>query len=102
MNYLNNEHIKKRFLEIDLAKGVAVMSMMFFHYFLLRKLHESLNIFPTSIGILGLLATISHSTFILASGANLAISIHNKIRYIPKKTKRGLNLLATGLIISSI
>jgi len=101
MNYLNNEHIPNRFLEIDLAKGAAVMSMMMFHYFYLGN-YMNVHHFNTNVGILKGLAKFAHTTFILASGANLAISIHNKLpkKYIPKKTKRGLFLLATGLIIS--
>ena len=90
-----------RFVEIDVAKGFAVLLMIFFHYFYLGK---HMNIFDanTSSGWLFAFAKIAHTTFILASGANLAISTSNKSpsEYLPKKIKRGLYLVVIGLFIS--
>ena len=103
MNTLNsqNQSEKKRFIEIDVAKGVAVMFMMFFHYFYLGK-HMNVVNANTDSGLLYLCAKLAHTTFIIASGMNLAISTSGKSsdEYIPKKVKRGLYLLAVGLIIS--
>ena len=92
---------KKRFIEIDVAKGIAVCLMMFFHYFYLGE-HMNILDVDTSTGILHLCAKLAHTTFIIASGANLVISTSGKTfkEYIPKKIKRGLYLVAVGLIIS--
>mgnify|MGYP002623713018 CR=1 FL=1 len=86
----NDVNIKKeRFIEIDLAKGIAVLLMMFFHYFYLGK---HMNILNTDVnsGILHLIAKMAHTTFIIASGMNLAISTSGKSSkdYIPKKVQR--------------
>jgi uncharacterized membrane protein len=103
MNTLDsqNQSEKKRFIEIDVVKGVAVILMMFFHYFYLGKHMNVLNA-NTDSGLLYLCAKLAHATFIIASGMNLAISTSGKSsdEYIPKKVKRGLYLLAVGLIIS--
>jgi len=103
MNFVNsqNQPQKKRFVEIDVAKGVAVLLMMFFHYFYLGK-HMNVVNANTDSGLLHLCAKIAHTTFIIASGMNFAISTSGKSseEYIPKKVKRGLYLLAVGLIIS--
>ena len=103
VTHLNNDHIpaKKRFIEIDVAKGIAVMLMMFFHYFYLGKHMNVLDI-NTDSGFVYLTAKLAHMTFIIASGMNLALSTSGKSseEYIPKKVKRGLYLLAVGLIIS--
>ena len=96
-----NQSQKKRFIEIDVAKGIAVLFMMFFHYFYLGK-HMNVVNANTDSGLLYLCAKLAHTTFIIASGMNLAISTSGKSsqEYIPKKVKRGLYLLAVGLIIS--
>ena len=96
-----NQSQKKRFIEIDVAKGGAVLLMMFFHYFYLGK-HMNVVNANTDSGLLYLCAKLAHTTFIIASGMNLAISTSGKTskEYIPKKVKRGLYLLAVGLIIS--
>ena len=96
-----NQSQKKRFIEIDVAKGCAVLLMMFFHYFYLGK-HMNVVNANTDSGLLYLCAKLAHTTFIIASGMNLAISTSGKTskEYIPKKVKRGLYLLAVGLIIS--
>ena len=92
---------KSRYVEIDVAKGVAVMLMMFFHYFYLGKHMNILNV-NTDSGLLYLCAKLAHTTFIIASGMNLAISTSGKSSsdYVPKKVKRGLYLFSIGLIIS--
>ena len=103
MNYVDsqNKSKKKRFIEIDVAKGGAVLLMMFFHYFYLGT-HMNVVNANTDSGLLYLCAKLAHTTFIIASGMNLAISTSGKSskEYIPKKVKRGLYLLAVGLIIS--
>jgi uncharacterized membrane protein len=103
MNSVNsqNQSQKKRFIEIDVTKGIAVLLMMFFHYFYLGK-HMNVVNANTDSGLLYLCAKIAHTTFIIASGMNLAISTSGKKseEYIPNKVKRGLYLLAVGLIIS--
>ena len=56
----------------------------------------------TDSGLIYLCAKLAPTTFRIASGMNLAISTSGKSsqEYIPKKVKRGLYLLAVGLIIS--
>ena len=90
-----------RFIEIDVAKGFAVVLMMCFHYFYLGK-HMGIFDANTSSGWLFMFAKIAHTIFILTSGANLAISTSGKTptKYIPKKIKRGLYLVVVGLFIS--
>lgn len=92
---------KIRYIEIDVAKGFAVLIMMFFHYFYLGKHMNILNV-NTDSGLLFLCAKLAHTTFIIASGMNLAISTSGKSSrdYVPKKVKRGLYLFGVGLIIS--
>lgn len=92
---------KEKFVEIDFAKGIAVLLMIVFHYFYLGKHMNILNA-NTSTGWLHIFAKIAHTTFILASGANLAISTSGKTpsEYLPKKIKRGLYLVVIGLFIS--
>lgn len=101
-NRVNNiKSDKKRFIEIDVAKGIAVLLMVIFHYFYLGK-HMGIFDADTDKGMLQLSAQIAHTTFIIASGANLAISTSGKSssKYVPKKIKRGLQLIMIGLIIS--
>jgi uncharacterized membrane protein len=90
-----------RFIEIDVAKGFAVVLMMCFHYFYLGK-HMGVFDANTSSGWLFMFAKVAHTIFILTSGANLAISTSGKTptEYIPKKIKRGLYLVVIGLFIS--
>ena len=92
---------KEHYIEIDVAKGCAVLLMMFFHYFYLGKHMNILNV-NTDSGLLYLCAKLAHTTFIIASGMNLAISTSGKSSddYVPKKVKRGLYLFGIGLIIS--
>jgi uncharacterized membrane protein len=92
---------KERYIEIDVGKGIAVLLMMFFHYFYLGKHMNILNV-NTDKGLLYLCAKFAHTTFIIASGVNLAISTSGKSsrEYVPKKVKRGLYLFGVGLIIS--
>ena len=101
MNFNMKHKEKPRYLEIDVAKGFAVLLMMFFHYFYLGKHMNILNV-NTDSGLLFLCAKLAHTTFIIASGMNLAISTSGKSSkdYIPKKVKRGLYLFGVGLIIS--
>ena len=97
----NEVNKKERLIEIDVIKGIAVLIMMFFHYFYLGKHMNILNV-NTDSGFLHLCAKFAHTTFIIAAGMNLDISTSGKQSedYIPKKVKRGLYLLAVGLIIS--
>lgn len=99
----------KRFLEIDVAKGVAVTLMVIFHFFFLSNY---MNVYPYIInkGLLYYFSRIAHYTFIFIVGVNLAI-INQKYReqYPPKiskqirfgtQFKRGIFLIGGGMIIS--
>ena len=99
----------KRFLEIDLAKGVAVTFMVIFHFFFLSRY---MNIYPYIInrGLLYYFSKFAHYIFILIVGVNLAIvnqkykekypkSISKQMRF-GKQFKRGIFLFGAGMIIS--
>jgi len=95
--------LKKRFIEIDFIKGIAIISMVIFHFFYLST-HMNVKAYDCDSGILRFLARFSHLTFITMSGLNMAISIANKKRedYQLKKIKRGVYLIALGLVISYV
>lgn len=91
----------KRFIEIDFLKGLAIISMVIFHYFYLST-QMKIKTYNCRNGILKWLAKFAHLTFITVSGLNLAISTSNKKKsnFIKHKLKRGLHLIIIGLIIS--
>lgn len=93
--------MKKRLIEIDFIKGLAVIAMVIFHYFYLAT-QMNVKSYPIDRGILKCLADFSHNTFIIISGLNLGISIQNKEfkNYFPSKLKRGIELIVYGCIIS--
>jgi len=90
----------KRFLEIDIAKGVAVALMVIFHFFFLSRY---MNIYPYLInnGLLYCFSKIAHYIFIFIVGVNLAvINQRNKEHKFSKQIKRGIFLIGGGMIIS--
>lgn len=96
----------KRFLEIDLAKGIAVTLMVIFHFFFLSRY---MNIYPYIInrGLLYYFAKIAHYIFIFMVGINLAITNQKyrdktKLQRFNKQFKRGIFLLGGGMIISIV
>ena len=125
MDYLNNNqenHNKhnskscrdptyksKRFIEIDIAKGVAVILMVIFHYFYLCHF-MNIRYYNINGGILKVIAKLAHLTFIFVVGMNLAIiNEKNKKAYGEKcyknyqmghQFKRGVFLIGAGMIIS--
>lgn len=98
---IKKDNQNKRFIEIDVIKGIALISMVIFHFFYLGEIMK-IKPYNTGSGILKYLAKFAHLTFIIISGLNLAISISYKKRkeYQLKKVKRGLLLIILGLIIS--
>ena len=96
---MNNIHT--RFYEIDFLKGISTILMIVFHFFYLSKF-MNVKDYNIKLGILPIVASISHYTFILLSGMNFTISTHNKTQseIYKKKIKQGLFLIAIGFIIS--
>jgi len=88
-----------RFIEIDFIKGLALITMVIFHFFFLSG---QMNIKSYNSPILPLLAKFAHYTFITMAGLNMATSIAGKDKktYRLRKMKRGLQLIVLGLIIS--
>lgn len=98
----------KRFPEIDIIKGIAVIMMVIFHYFYVANLMNK-SIYQTDSGVLKLMADYSHNIFIFMVGINLVIGYYkNKKKnktdeeYIGKQFKRALQLLIFGLIITFV
>jgi len=63
----------KRYYEVDFMKGLAVISMVIFHYFYLGTHMGKLN-YNTQEGIYHFMAKFAHLTFIFMVGVNLVIT----------------------------
>ena len=98
---INNSSIDNRFIEIDFIKGLAVLTMVIFHYFYLCTV-MNFKQYNINSGILHFLAEFSHNVFIFMSGLNLTISSfkQSKKKTIKKKFKRGIFLICIGLVIT--
>ena len=96
-----------RFLEIDIIKGIAVTTMIVFHYFYLSN-YMNLSNYNIDSGILFFLAKFSHIIFIIMVGVNLSISYErNKQKDKPnqfyrKQLIRAVKLFIAGIIITLI
>ena len=91
-----------RYNEVDFMKGLAVISMVIFHYFYLGTQMGVLN-YNTSEGILHFLARFAHITFIFMVGVNMVVSklnSENQKDYKKKQCKRIVLLLFLALVIS--
>jgi len=95
-----------RYPEIDLLKGIAVILMVFFHYFYVAYLMEQpiVDINSTAINSM---ASIAHNIFIFMVGVNLIVSYksHQKKEksedeYIGRQFRRALMLLMIGMFIT--
>ena len=100
--------MSKRYLEIDIIKGVSVVLMVFFHVFYLMN-NMGFNKPDSSSGFLKSIASISHLTFITVAGINFYLSFKDKNNkdqlnktYYFKKIKRALLLLGFGMVITFI
>lgn len=99
----------KRFIEIDVAKGTAVILMVIFHYFYLCNFMH-VRYYNVNSGILKVIAKLAHLTFIFVVGINLAvINEKNKKAYgedcyknyqMGNQFRRGVFLIGSGMIIS--
>ena len=96
---------KKRFVDIDFFKGIAILCMITFHYFY----------YPTQMGIPGynyntpilrLIAKIAQVIFIVCSGMNLSISYENNKEdmdiYYKKQKERIIKLYCYAFILSIV
>ena len=98
----------KRYYEVDFIKGLAVISMVIFHYFYLGTQMGKLN-YNYNSGIYRLMAKFAHLTFIFMVGVNLVIMWLNNLsdkktekEYRKKQYKRVIYILFLALIISII
>ena len=96
----------KRFIEIDIVKGIAVVFMVIFHFFYLSHFMK-VKEYPIDSGILKFLAKSAHTTFIIMVGVNMAVSYQaNKKKknsydtYFGKQAKRAIFLLIAGTLVS--
>ncbi|MBW6451450.1 MAG: DUF1624 domain-containing protein [DPANN group archaeon] len=97
----------KRFYEIDVLRGIAIILMILYHmaYDLNYFARFSLNVHSGTLLVIGRLSAI---TFIFLVGVSLTISLSrtqkklSKIDIYKKYIKRGLNIFSFGLIITLI
>lgn len=97
----------ERYWEIDLARGVAVVTMIVFHSAF------DLNFFGVlplnvSSGFLRMLAYLTASTFIFIVGVSFTISYARAVRRLTRRDlalkyiRRGLSILSLGLVITAV
>lgn len=72
----------KRLIEIDVLKGIAVISMIIFHIFYMINEMNISHKYSSNQGLIKLLAEISHNLFIFMVGVNLVISYQNYSKQI--------------------
>ena len=94
----------KRYEEIDILKGIAVICMVIFHFFYFPNKYGFKEI-EYDTPLLKTIAKIAQFTFIGAVGINLTLSKEkskkeNKNDYIKKNIKRVLKLLLLALMMS--
>ena len=96
----------KRYLEVDFVKGLAVISMVIFHFFYMGVQMNKVD-YDTHNGILHLMARFAHLTFIFMVGVNLVITrLNNKDKsvkeYRKKHYKRVLKMAMIAIAITLI
>jgi len=106
MTVLNSLNTIKRYPEIDLFKGIAVISMVIFHYFYLSNFMNLSN-YNINSGIMYYLAELAHNIFILFSGINMGISYekwainrNNKKEFYKRHIIKAIKLLIAGLLMT--
>ncbi len=87
--------------EIDITKGLALILMIIYHIFFMIDFFN-INNFEMSSGILGMISSLSHNTFILMAGVNLYLSYKkNKDEFYKKQNKR-VTKVASGALFMNI
>ena len=93
----------KRYQELDVMKGIAVLFMIIFHYFYLKHLVGQTDIALTSSALV-MMAIISHTLFIFIFGINMSISYKkykDKKDFYKKQLKRTIiySLISIGITL---
>ena len=91
-----------RYPEIDIIKGIAVILMVIYHYFIVSFLIGN-PVVDLNNPYIHSLAVISHSTFILMVGINLYNSYKkDKKKFYKKQFFRAMKLLFYGLLMTLV
>ena len=91
-----------RYLEIDFARGIAVILMVIFHVFYTMK-HMGIESYDPSGPVLKMTARLAHLTFIILSGINLYLSHKRhtiKDKFIKRHLYRAIKLITYGMIMT--
>ena len=82
-----------RKLEIDIFKNIALILMIIYHTFFMIDFMKIYH-FNMNSGLLKIIASISHNTFITLAGVNLYLSYKNnkKKNFLKNKIKEYLKL----------
>ena len=99
------EESKKRFIELDFVKGLAVIGMVIFHFFYVGYLYGyDYNI---SGGWLRPLAKFAHTSFITIVGINIVLSFtkwfykgQQEMTYYRRQVVRSLQLFIAAMIVT--
>ena len=104
-SFIETNESKKRFIELDVCKGLAVIGMVIFHFFYVGYLYgANYNI---SGGWLYPLAKFAHTTFITIVGINIVLSftkwfhkVQKKWIYYRRQLLRSVKLMVAALIVT--
>ena len=97
----------ERYWEIDLARGIAVVTMIVFHSAFDLNFFEVLPL-NVSSGFLRMLAYLTASTFIFIVGVSFTISYARAERRLARRDlalkyiRRGLGIFSLGLVITAV
>ncbi len=97
----------ERYWEIDVARGVAVVTMIVFHSAFDLNFFGVLPL-DVSGGLLRMLAYLTASTFIFLVGVSFTISYARAARRLSRRdlalkyARRGLSIFALGLVITAV
>ncbi len=102
-----DRRLKKRFWEIDVLRGIAVILMILYH-FVYNLYYLAEYSIKLRAGIWPLLARIISLSFIFLVGISMTLSfsrakiLYPKINFFLKYLKRGLKIFSWGLIVTLI
>lgn len=90
--------VKKRFLELDFLRGLAVLGMIIFHFFFILDFY---GIYPSEMfsGLWHVLGQFVRFTFLILVGIGMVISF-NRSHSLWRQVKRGLIVLFFAMIVT--